>query len=194
MLAGRTGGQTIQGGIAASQNLILESTSHATKGYVFTKDIFAPETNASFSGTWSGTDIGDGTHYFRDFYSKGEFKGFRFENFTSATLPASSGQNVGRVVYATDNNKAYVDTGSVFKVLGVSKFLSDLSFNGTDLTKDTDVSADITDARNAQWQLLDNANNYEIMGVKITMTSASNVRITTSIPLAAGSYRLIGIE
>lgn len=194
MLAGRAGGQTIQGGTAASQNLVLESTAHATKSYVLTKDIFAPFTNASFSGTWSGTDLGDSSHYFRDLYTKGEFKGLRFENYTSGTLPASSAQNVGRVVYATDNTKAYIDTGTVFKVLGVSKWVSDTVWDGVITLLNTDVSAEISDARNAIWQLRDNANNFEIMYVTILATSASNVRITTNVPLVAGSYRLEGIE
>lgn len=194
MLAGRAGGQTIQGGTAASENLVLESTSHATKGLVLTKDNFVPFTNASYAGSWSGTDLGDSTHYFRDVYTKGEMKGMRFENYTSGTLPASSGQNVGRVVYATDNNKAYVDTGSVFKVLGVSKWVSDTVWNGSDVSKDIDVSAEITDARNALWQLRDNANNFEVMYVTIKATSASNVRIETNVALPAGSYRLIGVE
>ncbi len=194
MLAGRAGGQTIQGGTAASENLVLESTSHATKGSVLTKDHFLAFTNASYSGTWSGTDIGGTSNYFRDIYTKGELKGLRFENYTFATLPASSGQNIGRVVYATDLNKAYVDTGTVLKVLGVSKFLADQTFDGTQLTKDVTVSADITDARNAIWQLRDNVNDFEIMNVKILATSASNVRISTSVPLPAGSYRLIGVE
>jgi hypothetical protein len=33
-LVGRAGGQTLQGGTAASENLTLQSTAHATKGYV----------------------------------------------------------------------------------------------------------------------------------------------------------------
>lgn len=194
MLAGRAGGQTIQGGTAAAQNLILESTSNASKGSVFTSDSFKPLTNASYSGTWSGLDLGDATHYFRDIYTKGELKGLRFENFTSGTLPAASAQNIGRVVFATDNNKAYVDVGSVFKVLGVSKFVADQTFDGVVVLKDVNVSSDITDARNAIWQLRDNANNFEILHVNILTTSASNVRIVTNIPLPAGSYRLIGVE
>lgn len=194
MLAGRAGGQVLQGGTAASENLVLESTANATKGYVFTRDILAPETNASFSGSWSGTDLGDSTHYFRDIYSRGEFRGFRLENFTFAGLPSFSAQNIGRVVYATDVQKAYVDTGTQFKVLGVSKFSQDIVFDGVQLVEDTDVSSQIQDARTAQWQLLDNANNFEIMYVQITITSASNVRITTDMPLPAGSYRLVGVE
>lgn len=194
MLAGRSGGQTIQGGTGAGEGLILESTSNASKGNIFVKDSTLPFTNASYSGGWSGTDLGDSSHYFRDIYTKGELKGARLENYTFATLPAASAQNIGRVVFATDVNKAYVDIGTSFKVLGVSKFISDVSFDGTVTTKDVDVSADITDARNSICQLRDNVNNYEIMNVSILATSASNVRIVTSVPLAAGSYRLIVIE
>jgi len=38
LLIGRTGGQILQGGIAASEDLILDSTSHATKGWIGVKD------------------------------------------------------------------------------------------------------------------------------------------------------------
>ncbi len=38
MLAGRAGGQTVQGGTAASETLVLESTAHATKGIIYLKD------------------------------------------------------------------------------------------------------------------------------------------------------------
>lgn len=194
LLAGRAGGQILQGGVNASDNLVLDSTAHATKGSVLLRSILAPETDASFSGSWTGTDIGDATHNFRDFYSKGEFKGFRLENFTTGTLPAASAQNIGRVLYNTTTSKAMFDTGTAIKVLSVSKFVGDQAFNGSDLTKDVTVSSDITDARNAQWQLLDNANDFEILYVKLQAIDAATVRITTTIPLPAGSYRLIGIE
>lgn len=194
MLAGRVGGQAIIGGTAASNTLTLESTSNATKGDVLTKDDFLPFTNASYSGSWSGIDLGGSSNYFRDIYTKGELKGARLENYTFATLPSASSQNIGRVVFATDVNKAYVDVGTSFKVLGVSKFVGDQVFDGVITLLNVDVSADITDARNAQWQLRDNANDFEIMYVTILATSASNVRITTNVPLTAGSYRLIGVE
>lgn len=194
LLAGRLGGQTLVGGTAANNDLILESTSNATKGFVKFSSDLAPTTNASYSGSWSGTDIGDSTLYFRDIYTKGELRGARLENFTFATLPASSGQNVGRVAYATDVNKAYIDTGSQFKVLGVSKFVQDVSFNGSETVKDVNVSSDITDARTAIWALHDNSDDFERIYTSIRTTSASNVRITTNVPLPAGSYRLIGIE
>ena len=194
MLAGRAGGQTIQGGTAASEDLVLESTSDATKGEVQTKDNLAPFTNASFSGSWSGIDLGTSSLNFRDLYTKGELKGARVENFTDAGLPAASAQNIGRLAYATDTKKLYVDNGTSLQTAGVAKFVSDTVWDGIITLLNTDVSASIQDARNAAWQLRDNANNFEIMYVSILATSASNVRVTTNTPLPSGSYRLIGLE
>jgi hypothetical protein len=74
MLAGRSGGQDIIGGTGVGQHLTLESTSNVTKGYVKVKDDLVPFTNASYSGSWSGTDLGDTLNYFRDLYMKGEAK------------------------------------------------------------------------------------------------------------------------
>ncbi len=47
---GVAGGQTIQGGTAASENLTLESTAHATKGYIAAKDPIRM-TNATAANT-----------------------------------------------------------------------------------------------------------------------------------------------
>lgn len=194
LLAGRVGGQSLVGGTAASENLSLESTAHATKGDVMVKDDLIPFTNASYSGGWSGTDLGDATHYFRDLYTKGEAKGLRLENFTTGTLPSPSGQNVGRVVFATDNNKVYIDSGTAFIVAGVSKFQSDTVWNGSDTTKDVTVSSTISDARTAIWALHDNSNDFDRIYCSIKAISATQVRITVSPALDAGSYRLIGLE
>jgi hypothetical protein len=71
LLAGRSGGQTITGGTAASNTLILRSTSNATKGQVF-----IDETTASTSTTTGalrvagGVGIG-GALYAGDIYSNG---------------------------------------------------------------------------------------------------------------------------
>lgn len=194
LLAGRAGGQALVGGTAASENLTLESTAHATKGDVMVKDDLLPFTNASYSGGWSGTDLGDATHYFRDLYTKGEAKGLRIENYTTGTLPGASGQNVGRVVFTTDTNKIYVDTGTSFIVAGVSKFVSDTSWNGSDVQKTVTVSSTIGDAREAIWALHDNANDFERIYCSIKAISATQVQIDVAPALPAGSYRLIGIE
>lgn len=76
----------------------------------------------------------------------------------------------------------------------IAVYESDLSFNGSDTTKNVDVSSTITDARKAQIQLLDNANDYERIYCKLLATSATNVRVTTNIALPSGSYKLLVFE
>lgn len=194
LLAGRAGGQELIGGTAASNHLTLESTSNVTKGFVRTKDTFVPFTNASYSGGWSGTDLGGASNYFRDIYLKGEAKGFRLENYLSSGLPSPSVQNVGRLVYATDTKKIYVDDGTAFVVAGASKYVSDTSWDGVATAQNFTVSGSIQDARNAIWQLCDNSNDFERIYCTIKAISATQVRVEVNPALPAGSYRLIGIE
>lgn len=193
-VAGRAGGQSIQGGTADSNDLTLESTTSAVKGNVLTKDDLLPFTNASFAVSWSGVDLGDATHYFRDLYTKGELRGFRYENFTSATLPGASASAPGRTVFSTDNAKLYTDVGGSWVAVSASRYVSDTVWNGTDVTKTVDVSATIDDARNCTWQLHDNTNDFEIIYAGIKAISATQIRITTGSPLPAGSYRVTGFE
>ena len=194
MLAGRSGGQTLQGGTSASESLTLESTAHSTKGYVYTKDTLRPGVDASYSGGWQGIDLGGVSNRFRNVYATGEFRGFRFETANAASLPSASATTVGRAVFNTDSKKIQLDVGGTWTTAGSARFIQDLSFNGSDLTKDVDVSASIADARNAIWQLADNANSFERLQVPIQTLNATTVRITTSTPLPSGSYRLLGIE
>jgi len=196
MLAGRSGGQTIHGGTDASDNLTLESTANATKGQIILVNTIRPETTCAADDS-TGVDIGDSTPYFiRHVYSHGQFFGLRLQNITTDpdTDPGSSANTIGRLVYHTTEKKAYVDTGSGYITLGVSKHIEDVAFNGSDTVKNVDVSANITDARNAQIQLCDNTNDYERIYCSLKATSASNVRITVETPLPAGNYRLIVME
>ena len=192
LLAGRGTGQTLIGGLAASNDLTLESTAHGTKGFIKFSSTLAPTTTASFSTQWDGTDLGGASNYIRDMYTKGQHFGFRLENVNPNPSPSS--QNVGRLVYNTSANQVYVDNGSSFQVVGRKSYSTDTSWNGTDLTKTVVVSTGVSDARLCIVQFLDNTNNYETLGVKITRPSATQVTITTEIPLPAGSYRLILIE
>jgi hypothetical protein len=194
LLAGRNGGQDAIGGTLNGDNLNLESTSSATKGFIQLKDNTRPFTDAVFSGSWAGVSLGDASHSFNDVYTKGEFKGFRFENFTVPTLPSASANNKGHAVWATDTNKIYIDTGGSWIPAGSGKFVSDTSWNGTDVTKDVTVSGNISDARLAMWALHDNTNDFERIYCSIKSISLTQVRITVSPALPAGSYRLIGIE
>ncbi|MEK7183997.1 MAG: hypothetical protein AAB701_00550, partial [Patescibacteria group bacterium] len=60
-LNGQAGGQTVYGGTAASENLVLNSTSHATKGDVIVNDDFVPSTDDTY-------DLGSSSKRFRDLY------------------------------------------------------------------------------------------------------------------------------
>jgi hypothetical protein len=194
LLAGRSGGQELIGGLDSGDNLTLSSTTDSTKGKVLTKDILAPFTDASYSAGWQGTDLGATSNYFRNVYTKGEFFGLRLQNVTTATLPTTSATNAGRLVFNTDNGKLYVDTGAQVKVAGVSKFVEDVAFDGVVTVKDVDVSSEIVDARNAIVQLKDNSNNFEVAHVTLKAISATIIRIETNVPLTAGTYRLIVME
>lgn len=190
LLAGRAGGQSLVGGTAASELLNLESTAHATKGFVQTKDTFRAFTDASYSGGWSGADLGGSGNRFRHLYTAGEAFGLRLENV--GALPSPSTQNVGRMVYYTPDADIYTDTGTTFKRLNYNRSQTDTSWNGTDTTKNVTVSD--VDARQAIWQLSDNTNDFEQVYCSIKATSATNVLITATAVLPAGTYRLIGIE
>lgn len=191
LLAGRSGGQSAIGGTGASDNLTFESTSHATKGKILVKDTLQPFTNASYSGSWSGTDLGGTGNFYRHVYTKGEHFNFRVENVSSDF--SSSSQNPGRIGYNTTSGLLIYDTGSAVVAVGAQHSETDTSWNGTDVTKTVTVSG-VADARKAIWQLKDNTNNFEIMYVKLTQTNATTVVIDVGYPLPAGTYRLIGVQ
>lgn len=189
LLAGRAGGQDLIGGTATGENLNLESTSHATKGFIQIKGTVRPFADAVYSAGWTGTDLGHSARRFNNVYTAGEFLGLRLENVGSA--PASSSQKVGRLIYVTGDENVYVDTGLTVKQVGGSRFFSDTVWNGSDLTKNVTVSG--TDARLAVWQFKDNTNDFEPIYCSIKATSATNILITTGSALPAGSYRLVGV-
>ena len=192
LLAGRGTGQTLIGGVNASNNLTFESTSHGTKGKVLTKDTFASNTDASFSGSWSGADLGGGSNRFRHLYTAGEAFGLRVENIAGDASPAASA--VGRLWWNTTSAYLGLDTGTVVKRVSQYRHEVDTSWNGSDTTKDVTTSADIPDARKAIWQLKNNSADFENMYVSLKATDANTVRITVNIALPAGSYRLVGIQ
>lgn len=189
MLDGRLSGQTIHGGANAAGILFLDSTSNATKGFIEAKSSFRPNTDASYSTQWDGLDLGGPVRRWRDLHLAGEIKGARIENVD--TLPAPSSQKIGRLYYLTTDQNLYVDIGTTVKQVGGSRVYYETSWSGIDTVKDVTVSG--VDARLAIWQLKDNANDFENMYVKIQATSATNVRITVSSPLPAGTYRLVGV-
>jgi len=102
MLAGRVGGQVLQGGTAASENLELESTSNATKGNVIFKDTIIPKVTDTL-------DIGSLTNKIKDLYASGQNIGLREENTT--TNNNFSLASVGRQYFNTVVNQSYRDAG-----------------------------------------------------------------------------------
>lgn len=189
-LAGRAGGQSLVGGTAASDNLNLESTSNGTKGKILTKDTFASFTDASFSGSWAGNDLGGSSNRFRHIYTAGEYFGLRLEN--RATDDTSSAQKIGRLWWNTTSNDIVADTGTAILRMSCRRSVTDTVWDGSTTVKNVTVSG--IDATNAIWVLKDNTNDYEQMFVSIKATSTTNVRITTNIVLPAATYRLVGLE
>lgn len=84
--------------------------------------------------------------------------------------------------------KTYVDNATK------SCFLEDAAtWDGSTTTQTYDVSAYVDDARQYIWQLKDNANDFVTVGGVIDHPTANtNVRITFSIPIASGTYTLVG--
>lgn len=70
----------------------------------------------------------------------------------------------------------------------VNAYTVDVSFNGSETTKDISVSGNVTDAQKAQIELLDP--NFERIYGTIKATSATNIRVVTNIALPAATYRL----
>jgi hypothetical protein len=190
LLAGRSGGQSLNGGTASGNNLTLDSTSDATKGSIFVKSDISPNTTAAYSGGWTGTNLGGSSKVYNNVYTAGEFVGFRLENL--GALPASSSQRTGRLLFYTSDSQVYLDNGASVLRVSMMRYEEDTSWDGSTASKSVTVSG--LDARKAQWQLKDNTNDFEIMAVKITSTGATNVTITANSNLPAGSYRLIGIQ
>lgn len=189
MLAGRTGGQTIYGDTAASGNLILGSTSNATKGAILLSDPTKPVTDAA-------TDLGDATHRFQNLYLSGQGIGFRVENAVNvAGLPAASAANKGRLAFDTTLSDLYVDTGGSWKKAGVDpyRYQDATGWTGSTTTVTYDVSSRFTDARLCLWGLQDNSNNCKQILCDIDFPTATQVRVTVDMALAAGTYSLVGV-
>lgn len=100
---------------------------------------------------------------------------------------------IGRVIWDTSINQLLIDNGTSWSKVGNQKWLSDVSADGTTATYTINVSAQISDARSGVWQLADNANGFERVYAKMTFTQ-TQVTITSSPPLAAGTYRLVGFN
>lgn len=185
LLAGRTGGQVAIGGSASNENLILQSTSHASRGFVLYRDVVAPETD--------GTDIGTASKRVGDLYIKGQGIGFRAENKATVSLPANNAANVGRLIYDTTANTLLADDGTQWRTIGAQKFIGvDASnWNGSATSVTYTVSSLVSDATKCIWELNKTSNGQKLHG-EITKTT-TQVTVTFKAPPPAASYTLIGV-
>lgn len=187
LLAGRAGGQTLIGGTAASNNLALQSTAHATKGVITTDSVI----RATGDGT---IDLGTASFNWNDLYLTGQMFGARLQNATTAGAPAASAGTKGRMYYNTDLEDVFVDRGGTWKKLSLEKYVNqDASgWNGSVSQVVYTVSSEVSDARECIWVFKDNSNAFEQLAVEITMTQ-TQVTVTAGFNLPAGTYTLVGV-
>lgn len=186
LLAGRAGGQTVHGSTLTAEVLTLLDNAVDTNGLTIEAASFNPTADAVY-------DIGAVGARYDDLFMTGEGIGFRAENDTVAGIGGKvNAATPGRLFFGTDDDNLYVDTGGAAKQIGgVSSFNN--TYTQVTLLTGIDVSASISDARNALWQVVDVNNGEEIMNLKVTKT-ATVVTVAVDTPLPAGSYRLIGIQ
>ena len=188
LLAGRSGGQTFIGGSDASDNLVLDSTSNAAKGTINFLSTLLP-------GSDNALDVGSASFRVRDLYMGGEAIGLRIDNV--ASLPAAG--NNGRPVWL-NSQTLYIDDGTNWQEISSEKFVYDHAgfWDGTETTftytqANSSIEDSISDCRTCVWQFLDNTNGFrEVNGAVITKT-ATTVTVTVTMPLATGTYRLVGV-
>jgi hypothetical protein len=185
MLAGRTGGQVLFGGTAASEDLRLFNNSVDNDGLVIGLNVIRP-------GTDNVHSLGNGSYKFTDLHITGQAFGLRVENETAAGIGGKvSAGTPGRLFFNTEDDFLYVND-----VAGAARKVGHNTYNATHtnvvLGSPVTTSGSIVDARNALWQL-EEVLTGEIMNVPIVKT-ATQVTVSNTVPLPAGSYRLIGIE
>lgn len=187
LLAGRSGGQTLIGGTAASNSLALQSTSNATKGFITTDSVIR--------GTGDNTiDSGSASFRWKDIYVAGQSIGTRIENYTTAGRPAASAGTKGRQYYDTTEDDVYVDRGGTWNKMSIERYYNEdaSGWTGSVATVTYTVSSEMSDARRAVWVFKNNSNAYEQLAVEITMTQ-TQVTVTAGFNLPAGTYTLVGI-
>lgn len=187
LLAGRAGGQTIIGGTAAGDDLLLESTSSGTKGQILIGDDMYPDADATH-------DLGGSSNQWVDLYMTGQLYGARIENFADSTARGAATGTEGRLAWQVDTEELYIGTGAAWKQITTDRYYNQdaVNWDGSTSQVSYDVSAECDDARTMLWQFKDNTNNYEIMAPAITHTGAGNVTVTFGLNIPAGTYTLVG--
>ncbi len=182
---GRVGGQVAKGGTASGNNLVLESTAHATKGLVLYRDVLAPETD--------GTDLGTSSKQVGDLYTKGQAIGFRAENTTTITRPSASASKVGRLVFDSTPNALFVDTGGTWVRVGAAKFIQvdATGWTGAVTTIAYTTSSTISDATTGIWEFRKTTTGERLYPT-ITLSTLT-VTVTFKVAIPSASYTLVGV-
>jgi hypothetical protein len=188
LLAGRSGGQTLIGGTDANDNLVLDSTSDGTKGTINFLSSLSP-------GSDNALDLGSGASRLRDLYMGGQGIGFRFENL--GALPAAG--NNGRAVWLNANT-LWIDDGTNWQEISSEKFIYEhVGFwDGTQTTftynqANSGIENACSNCRDMIWELQDNTNGFRRVDGAVITKTATTVTVTATIPLSAGTYRLVGV-
>ena len=185
MLAGRAGGQTIYGGTGLGELLSLGATTDGSNLIQFNGFSLRPEVAAT-----GQISLGAPATEWNDLFMSGELIGSRLEN-TSNPSSLFNSADVGRPAFNTADGFIYINDGTEFKRVGNNSY--NATHTNVELQTPIDVSASVEDARNCIWQLCDVSSNEEVMNVPLQKT-ATTVIIANTVPLPAGSYRLIGIQ
>lgn len=188
LLAGRSGGQSLFGGLDANDNLYLYSTAHATLGSIVAGSDIISDTDGGFN-------LGGPSNRFDDLYMTGEGIGFRVQNFANfAGFDAASGLTIGRLAYDAAAEDLYMDIGGTWKRVSPDTYYFEDSVNWDGVaTSYTYTVTGVTDARRMVWQFKDNANNFDVLLAKITSPSATQITVSFDTPPPASTYTLVGV-
>lgn len=188
LLAGRAGGQVLRGGVATTEAITLYNNATDQVGFTIQGNAVAAQINPNATDL---IDIGTSAKRFKDLYLTGQGFGFRAENDAA---PTSSG-DAGRLWFNTADEFLYVDNGTVAKKVGNNSYAA--THTNLQLEAGVDVSANIDDARNAIWQVRDEATG-EVLDIPLSTTATTVTSLTggatgVALPVASG-YRLVGVE
>jgi hypothetical protein len=145
--------------------------------------------------TDDATHLGAAANRWDNLYMTGEAIGMRLANYTTAGRPAASASNPGRIVWDTDLEDIFVDIGGSWRQITNEYYYEEdaVNWDGSETSVSYDVSSQVDNARAMIWCLKDNSNDYEQIGAEIDFpTNTTTVRVTVGIPLAAGTYTLVG--
>lgn len=122
--------------------------------------------------------------------------------FVNGALPIDMEHLDSVVVAVVKNDKVYFRNSVITLNPGDAKDLDgtgsigksraiEVSFNGVETSKDIDLSVYNMNAFHTMGKLLDPNDAYSDVDVRFTRPDSDTLRITTTVPLASGTYKLV---